>query len=438
MRVLFALVCLAAASGAAHAQGKPTPIYQDDFATGKRTKIDAPTDELDAQLDSALGGPQGFSTRDLEQIENRLRSELRAERPRATPKLVVFLYPGRVSAERLKSMAEIDVDIELVIDPCDRTVCRDAVARHIELVGRAVGKTVYASPGYKLVFKTLTLEAAGGARGDELSAQRIAIADCITAAAKPGGGLAWLDARAHAVQDFEPLMLKSVAHEAALRRVQLIGVPSVSRTGGSVDVSVHAKGDRNRMQQQVLDALVAEMTALRSSSATPSDVRLEVALDVPMRKVETHRYRAPGAGVAQELDGKIDLGGLWATYVEEVRQDVQHIGFDDREARGGGDTSDAASSPGPPDDNEALQLLNARFGDIGACAKAEAARNRAFHGVLVQLHWQPSGQATDISLAESALRGGALHQCLAGVIGAIRLPRFTGEPREIDYPIRLK
>ena len=409
-------------------------MYQDDFATGKRTKIDAPTDELDAQLDAALGGPQGFSTRDLEQIENRLRAELKRERPRATPKLVVFLYPGRVSAERLKSMAEIDVDIELVIDPCDRTVCRDAVARHIELVGRAVGKAVYASPGYKLVFKTLTLEAAGGARGDELSAQRIAIGDCITAAATPGGGLAWLDARAHAQEDFEPLMLKAVAHEASLRRVQLIGVPSVSRSGGSVDVSVRAKGDRNRLQQQVLDALVAEMTALRTSTATPPDVRLEVALDVPMRKVETHRYRAPGAGVAQMLDGKLDMSALWSTYVEEVRQDAQRIGFDDRDARGGVEASDAP----PPDDNQALALLNARFGDIAACAKAEAARNAGFAGVIVSLRWQPAGQATDIALKEAQLRGGPLHRCLAGVIGAVQLPRFSGEPREIDYPIRLK
>lgn len=436
MRLLFAFACLAATAHGAWAQGKPTPIYEDDFATGKRTKIDAPTDELDAQLDAALGGPQGFSTRDLEQIENRLRAELERQRPRATPKLVVFLYPGRVSAERLKSMAEIDVDIELLIDPCDRTVCREAVARHLELVGRAVGKAVYASAGYKLVFKTLTLEAAGGgARGDELTAQRIAIEDCIAAAARPGGGLAWLDARAHAEQDYEPLMLAAVAHQASLRRVQLVGPPAVARAGGSVRVGVRARGDRNRTQLQVLDALQAEMAALRTSPATPSDVRLEVALDVPLRKLETHRYRAPGAAVAQLLDGKLDAGALWSSYVEEVREDAQRIGFDDRDARGGGDS---ASAPPPPDDNEALAMLNARFADIAGCAKSEAARNPHFAGTIIGLRWLPSGQATGIAPREPALRAGALQKCLAAAIGAIRLPRFSGEPREIDYPIRLQ
>jgi hypothetical protein len=434
VRLLFALLCLAATPVSARAQGKPTPMYQDDFATGKRTKIDAPTDELDAQLDQALGGPQGFSTRDLEQIENRLRAELKRERPRATPKLVVFLYPGRVSAERLKAMSEIDVDIDLLIDPCDRAVCRDAVGRHIELVGRAVARAIYASPSYKLVFKTLTLEAAGGARGDELSAQRISIADCIAAAAQPGGGLAWLDARAHAVEDYEPLMLEALAHQASLRRVQLVGPPSLSRAGGAVDVSMHARGDRSRTQQEVLDALTAEMAALRTSPATPSDVRLEVALDVPMRKLETHHYRAPGAAVAQLLDGKLDAGALWSSYVEEVQKDAQRIGFDDREARGAGD----AGEPPPPDDNEALAMLNAHFGAIGGCAKTEAARNPRFSGVLVTLRWLPSGQAADIAPKEPALRRGPLQACLAGAISAIRLPRFLGEPREIDYPIRLK
>ena len=112
---------------------------QDDLAKNQRTRIDAPKDSFDADLDAALGGAQGFSTKPLEQIEDRIRAELRRDRPRASPRLIVFLYPGRVSAEKLKAMREINVDIELVMDPCDRSVCNEAVAKHIELVGRAVG-----------------------------------------------------------------------------------------------------------------------------------------------------------------------------------------------------------------------------------------------------------------------------------------------------------
>src|SRR5947209_884139 len=135
------LTLLLVLSGAAHAQSnKETTLLQDDLQNNRRTKIDAPKDDLDAQLDAALGGPAGFSTRELEKIEDRIRNELKRDRPRATPRLIVFLYPGRISAEKLKSMAEVDVDIELVMDPCDRNVCREAVAKHIELVGRAVAQ----------------------------------------------------------------------------------------------------------------------------------------------------------------------------------------------------------------------------------------------------------------------------------------------------------
>src|SRR5689334_19220587 len=109
-----------------------TPLLEDDLRANRRKTIDAPKDQLDADLDAALGGPQGFSTKALARIEDRLKEELRRDRPRASPRLVVFLYPGRVSAERLKAMREINVDMELTIDPCSRSVCDDALARHVE------------------------------------------------------------------------------------------------------------------------------------------------------------------------------------------------------------------------------------------------------------------------------------------------------------------
>src|SRR5262249_46281409 len=154
----------------------------------QRTRIDAPRDALDAQLDAALGGPQGFSTRELERIEDRIRAELKRDRPRATPRLIVFLYPGRVSAEKVKAMGEVYVDIELTMDPCERNVCRDAVARHIEVVGRSMGQPVLSAPGYKLVFKQLTLKTSTQLHDQEVDVYQVPIAACLAAAARPGGG----------------------------------------------------------------------------------------------------------------------------------------------------------------------------------------------------------------------------------------------------------
>src|SRR5215475_6183946 len=113
MRALVAVMGVTAVCAMARADtSRETTLLQDDLAKNQRTKIDAPKDAFDSDLDAALGGPQGFSTKPLEQIEDRIRAELRRDRPRATPRLIVFLYPGRVSAEKLKAMREINVDIE--------------------------------------------------------------------------------------------------------------------------------------------------------------------------------------------------------------------------------------------------------------------------------------------------------------------------------------
>jgi len=151
-----------------HAQpaGKPTPLLEDDLRANRRTVIDAPKDSLDADLDAALGGPEGFSTKELARVEDRLREELKRNRPRASPRLVVFLYPGRISIERLRSMREIFVDIELTIDPCARSLCDDALAKHVELVGRAVGEAQVKGPSFTIVYKGLTLKAETDVRGD--------------------------------------------------------------------------------------------------------------------------------------------------------------------------------------------------------------------------------------------------------------------------------
>jgi hypothetical protein len=426
-------VALCLGAGVALGQGRPTPLLEDDLKAGRRTKIDAPKDELDAALDGALGKPSGFSTAELERLEDRLRQGLKRERPRATPRLIVFLYPGKVSAERLRSLAEINVDIELVIDPCERAVCQDAVARHIELVGQAVGQPVFAGQGYKLIYKTLTLKTVTAMAGDQTGAYVIPIADCIAASKKPGGGAAWLAAQKSAENEFEPRMVKAIAVEAARRRVALKDPPSVARSGGEVTVALRVRGDRGRLEQAVLDALAAAARGLRSSPATPPTAHLEVQVETGGRP-PTQTFRAPGAPIGLYLDGSLDARAVWSSYVAEVKKGPGQtaLAFDDAEARGG-------PSDGPePDDNEAISVLSANFAALGACARAEAQKNPRFAGVTIELTWTPEGRAADAKAKEPSLKGGPLERCLRAALTEIRLPRFSGTPRLIAYPIRVK
>ncbi|HEX6839032.1 MAG TPA: hypothetical protein VF334_20780, partial [Polyangia bacterium] len=62
MRVLVAAIGLGCVCGVALADtSRETTLLQDDLAKNQRTRMDAPKDAFDADLDAALGGPQGFS-----------------------------------------------------------------------------------------------------------------------------------------------------------------------------------------------------------------------------------------------------------------------------------------------------------------------------------------------------------------------------------------
>ena len=96
-----------------------------------------------------------------------------------------------------------------------------------------------------------------------------------------------------------------------------------------------------------------------------------------------------------------------------------------------------ASAP-DPDDGEAVAVLSANFAPLAACARAEAARNRSFRGVVVTFRWTGAGRAENVDVKEAALRRTPLESCLATAIGAVRLPRHNAAPRTIEYPIRVK
>ena len=436
MRAVVA-VMLAMVVGAARADTpRETTLLQDDLAKNQRTRIDAPTDAFDADLDAALGGPQGFSTKPLEQIEDRIRAELRRDRPRASPRLIVFLYPGRVSAEKLKAMRDINVDIELVMDPCDRSVCREAVGKHIELVGRAVGQPSVSGAGWRMSLQTLTLKTQTTLHDDEVAVYQVPLADCIAASKRAGGGVAWLDSQAHAEEAYEPIVTKAIARHAAERRVALAGPPSVKRSGSSVDVLVHVRGDRSRTQQQAIDALAACAAGLRDNPKTPAQQALEVDVDTGMRD-GLRRFRAPGNPVGLYLDRQLSAGDLWASYVAELKKGQQQLSFDDAEASGHAPAGVDASAP-DPDDAEAIAVLTSNFQSLAVCARGEVGRNRNFRGVVVTFQWTGAGRAEKIDVKEPALRSSPLKPCLAGVIGALRLPRHNAAPRTIEYPIRVK
>jgi hypothetical protein len=115
--------------------------------------------------------------------------------------------------------------------------------------------------------------------------------------------------------------------------------------------------------------------------------------------------------------------------------------FDDAEAAGrapGGAAPGGDEGGGEPDDNEAIQVLSSNFASIGGCARTEAGRSKSFRGVTLTFRWLPSGKADGVQPKEAPLRGGPLAKCLESAMSSLRLPRFSGMPRTIEYPIRVK
>jgi hypothetical protein len=434
--VLFASVL---SSSAIAEPPRGTALLEVNLKTGKTARIDAARgDALDAEMDAVLGRAgakqQSFTTKDLDLVEQRLLADLKRERPRATPQLLVFVYPGRLSAERLRSLAEVFVDIEILIDPCERSVCREAVGRHIELVGQAVGKPVRQTPRFKLQYKNLVLRTSTQFREAESGEVRVPMDECVAASAKRGNGLAWLDRMSRSVSDYEPLVAKAVARQASRRRVSLASPPRVMRTKDEAEVVLTIRGDRSRLQSQVIDAMVAAAQGLRENPATPPATSIEVHAQIPMRQLETRRFRSLGRPVLSHLDREIDAGTLWSTYVREVtpKRGATNLSFTDEETRGGGGTASGAS------DGDAVEVLSQQFGALRDCARAEIGRNPRFSGVTLTFRWLPSGKADAVSTKEAASRGGTLERCLATAVARMRFPAFEGSPRAVEFPIRIK
>jgi hypothetical protein len=435
-RAAVALVLLCCSAEAAQPR-KGTALLETDLRAGKTTRIDAKGgDALDAEMDAVLGRAgaksQSFSTKELDAIEQRLLADLRRERPRATPHLIVFVYPGRITPEKLKVLEEVFVDLEILLDPCERVVCRDAVARHIELVGRAVGKAERQTQRYKLVFKSLILRTKVNFRDAEVDEFRIPMTDAVATAGRAGGGRAWLDEMAHSTAQFEPLVAKAIARQAAKYRVGLIGAPHVGRQGDHADAVLKIRADRSRLQSQVIDALVAAAAGFRENPATPPNLTFEIQAHVPMKGTTVQRFKCLGQPVRALLDRQLDASTLWSTYVREILQQkgvtTMSFGDDDDDGKAGPSASDA----------DAVAVLAENFNRLRDCARGEIARNPRFGGATITFRWLPQGRAADVALKEPGLRGGPLQQCLEAAFRGLRFPTFDGAARAVEYPLRLK
>jgi len=316
----FALALLV---GTSTAFAQVTPLLEVNLKSGEERRIDGEQSEEDADLDAMLADALGegsatFSTKALDDIVKQISGELRRARPRSPATLLVFVSPGRTSMAKLQRMKEINVDLELIIDPCDRSVCLDSVATHIEIVGRAVDEPERDGGRYKLIFRGLTIRTATQFRDKEMDVHTIPMEDCVAAAKERGGGRAWVDRAQKQEERYEPWVSRAVARRCYRRRIELDSAPIVTRSDGQVHVLMRVNGERSRPQEIVMESMAAAVEGMRRNHATPPMQQIEVQVLQPGWK--PRRFQAAGPSVAQWLDGRMEAAVLWKTYVREIRQ----------------------------------------------------------------------------------------------------------------------
>lgn len=408
-----------------------TPLLKVDLRTGKKTSIDkkgaksSVDKELDALLDSTTG--KTFTTGDLDKIEGAVRRYLRATRPRAMPRLLLFLYPGRITSSRLKELREVLIDIDLVVDPCGRSVCKDSVAKHLEIIGKALKQAVIRTKDYLIRFKNVTVRTAtsiGGTQYDIYSFR----AEEVVRAGKAGSGRKLVRRVQSAAQAYGRTMAKATARALRARRVRLSKTPLISRQAGLVTVDLELKSDRVRYKRHVLDALLATMKVLRKSKLTPPQVKLTVIALVPRRGIERKRFSCSGRAVVQALDGSITKSRLWSDYVIEKKKGVRSMSFSDGEARGG------ATLDRSPDRSGQILAENMRL--LAPCLQAEAKRDRRFRGVTLLFSVDGMGRAVSVRTKERS--SSKLLRCVKAALRQIPFQRHGGAPRAITYPMLIK
>jgi hypothetical protein len=414
-----------------------TKLLEVDLKTGRRKNIEGKRpstradQDLDALLDSSTGGA-AFSTKTLEKIDAALRRFLRSARPRAMPRLLLFLYPGRISPGRLKELREVLVDVDLIVDPCGRTVCKDSVAKHIELLGRSIRQAVLRTSRYTVRFKTVTISTSQRRRGGDVEVYRFSADEVVKSGRKSGGGSKLVNRVSKAKAGYTRQMTKDVARRVKRRRVRLSQPPMVQRIGKRVRVDMRIKSDRNRYRDQVLGALIGAAEALSKSPLTPSESRFVVVASVRFRKVEKRTYSCEGAPLGLHLRGRMSKSQIWNSYVVEKKKikGARTMSFSDEEASGGVGARD--NSP-----DRTSEILGENFNKLAPCLQAEAGRKRRFRGVTLKFAVSGRGQAIQLGFKERRVSG-KLKSCVAAALKRIRFQRHGGAPRKVIYPMYIQ
>jgi hypothetical protein len=419
------------------ARGERTKLLEADLKTGAVRRIDAagPTTaadrDLDAMLDKATGGA-AFSTAELERIEKALRRFLEAARPRAAPRLLLFLYPGRISRNSLKELREVNVEVELLVDPCSRTVCSDSVGKTLELVGRALRQPVLRTSRYTVRFGAVTIRTSTEMKGQSFDLYRYQAAEVVRAGQQPAGGATLVKRLQEATASYARQMTQEVARRLQLRRVKLGKPPQVQHEPGAVSVDLEIRSDRVRYKSDVLASLVGTAEALRASPVTPPSTSIQVVAQVPFRTVERKSFRCTGQPLGLFLDGRLGQAELWSTYIVEKTKGGTRLTFDDGEASGRTSVEDSEEG-----DDRTNEVLAAHMSLLGPCLTAEAARNPRFKGVTITFAVTASGRAVQVGARESGTSS-SLKSCLAAALGKIQFQRHSGAPRQVSYPMLIR
>lgn len=420
---------------AAPLSAKGTPLLEVNLRTGAKRRIDAagPKSAADRELDAALGAAMGqsFSTTDLERIATALERYLRAMRLRASARMVLFLYPGRVTRATLRELREINVDIDLLVDPCGRAICRDAVGQHLELVGKSLRQAVLRTRSYTVRFKNVTVRTVSDLHGGEPNQYRFG-AEEVVRAGQAGGGTKLVRGVDAARAGYEQQMIRAIAARLRAGRVALVGPVAVTRDGGHGAVTLEIRSDRVRYKSHVTTALKLTAQALRGSSITPADTEVTVRARITGGP---QPFRAALRPLGLYLDGRMTLQELWTTYVVTKRRGARQLSFDDHEARGAPVDDDDGGEDGTAD-NDFGEILGAHFDKLAPCLQAAAARDRRFRGVTLQFS-VAGGRASGLRLKERGASA-ALRSCLQRALGQVRFPRRGGPPRQVSYPMYIQ
>lgn len=415
------------------ALARRTSLLRVDLRTGRKTSIDksGKRDSVDRALDRLLDKSTGktFTTADLEKIERAIRRYIRTTRPRAAPRLLLFLYPGRISRARLKELREVLVDIDLVVDPCARTVCRDSVAKHLEIIGKSLKKAKIRTSSYVISFKSVTVRTSTRIGGTQYDIYSFKAGEVVKASKRSGGGRKLVRRVVGALAGYDRKMAKAAARQLKLRRVRLAKTPRISRTPSRVSVEIEIRSDRIRYRSHVLGALAGAMKALRSSSLTPSVVNIRVLARVRMRGTKLLSFRCGGHAVREYLDGRITSRALWSNYVVAEKQKGARMTFSDSDARGG-------ARVGSNEPDRTSEILSSHFRLLAPCLQRAAARSRRFKGVTLKFAVSGKGKAIRFSTKERS--SARLKRCLKKSLGRIRFQRHGGAPRWVSYPMYIQ